>query len=372
MNIHEYEVGLHKSELDTPALLLDMDAVEHNIKTMADFARGAGINLRPHAKIYKATPVFAWMQMRAGAIGLTVSKLSEAEVLATGGVQDILIANQVVGVRKIQRLVNLAAWTQVKVAIDSLENATEISKMAKQRGIKVGVVVEVNIGNDRCGVQPLQNTLDFTRKIIELPGLDFKGLMGYDGHLVFVQGMEERIKRSTQAYQVLIETSDLLTKSGIPVGIVSGSGSAMFRAASAVKGMTELQVGSYIFMDTTYRDNGGLEEFKCALSILSTVISRPDRDNARNLAILDIGRKGIDNTLGMPEMKSPGGTIFSMPQEHSRLKFDPKKVSLKVGDTVELWVKDSNGTFNLYDKVYALRGDIVEAVWDISGRGQVT
>ena len=372
MNIHEYEVGLHKNELDTPALLLDMDAVEHNIKTMADFAKNAGINLRPHAKIYKATPVFAWMQLRSGAIGLTVSKLSEAEILANGGIQDMLIANQVVGARKIQRLVNLAAWTRIKVAIDNLENASEISRMAVQRGVKVGALVEVNIGNDRCGVEPHQATLDFARKILEMPGLEFKGLMGYDGHLVFVQGMDERIKRSRQAYQVLIETKDLLIKSGIPVEIVSGSGSAMYKAASSVKGVTELQVGSYIFMDTTYRDNGGLEEYRCSLSILATVISRPDRANARNLAILDLGRKGIDNTLGLPEVKYPGGEIFSMPQEHSRLRFDPEKINLNVGDKVELWVRDANGTFNLYDKVYALRGDIVEAVWDIPGRGQVT
>ena len=371
MNIHEYEVGLCKNELETPALLLDIDAVEHNIKTMADIASKAGIRLRPHAKIYKATPVFAWMQLQAGAIGITVSKLSEAEVLAASGIQDILIANQVVGSRKTQRLVNLAAWTQVKVAIDSLENASEISSMAEKRGVKVGVLVEVNIGNDRCGVEP-QQTLDFTKRILEMPGLEFKGLMGYDGHLVFVKDLEERTTHSVESYQRLVHTKEILVQSGIPVEIVSGGGSATYKAAYAVEGITELQVGSYIFMDTTYRDNGGLEEFKCSLSILSTVISRPDRKNAKNLAILDVGRKGIDNTLGLPEMKYPAGTIFSMPQEHSRLKFDSQKISLNVGDTVELWVKDANGTFNLYDKVYALRGETVESVWDITGRGQVT
>lgn len=372
MNIHEYEVGLRKNELDTPALLLDLDAVEHNIKTMATFAKAAGVNLRPHTKIYKATPVFAWMQLNAGAIGLTASKLSEAEILANGGIQDILIANQVVGSRKVMRLVNLAAWTKVKVAIDSLENASEISSMARERGVKVGVLVEVNIGNDRCGVEPGMATLEFVRKINAMPGLEFKGLMGYDGHLVFIQGVDERLKRSRQAYEILLETRDLLLKNGIPVEIVSGSGSAMYKAASATKGVTELQVGSYIFMDTTYRDNGGLEEYRCSLSILSSVISRPDRDNARDIAILDLGRKGIDNTLGLPEVKFPGGEIFSMPQEHSRLRFDPDKIKLKVGDKVELWVRDANGTINLYDKVYALRGDIVEAVWEITGRGQVT
>ena len=372
MNVHEYEIGLHKKDLDTPALLLDLDSVEHNVKTMAEIARKAGVSLRPHAKIYKATPVFAWMQLHAGALGITVSKLSEAEVLSAGGVQDILIANQVVGTRKTRRLVNLAARTQVKVAIDSLQNASEISHAAEERGVKVGVLVEVNIGNDRCGVEPYQHTLDFTKKLLAMPGLEFKGLMAYDGHLVFVKDLVERFNRSKIAYKILVDTKDLLVQSGIPVEILSGGGSATYKAASAVKGITEVQVGSYIFMDTTYRDNGGLEEFDCSLSILSTVISRPDRENARDIAVLDIGRKGIDNTLGLPEMKHPDGTIFSMPQEHSRLRFDPQKVRLNVGDIVELWVKDANGTINLYDKVYGMRGEIVESVWDITGRGQVT
>jgi D-serine deaminase-like pyridoxal phosphate-dependent protein len=372
MNIHEYEIGLHKNELDTPSLLLDLDVVEQNLRTMANHARQAGVNLRPHAKIYKGTPVFAWMQLRAGASGITVSKLSEAEVLAAGGIRDILIANQVVGSRKVMRLVNLAAETQVKVAVDSLENVTEISSVAVKRGVRVGVLVEVNIGNDRCGVEPYDTALQFTKKVIEFPGVEFKGLMGYDGHLVFVKDLKERDSRSRQAYKILVETRDLLVNSGIPVEIVSGSGSATYKSACAVKGITELQVGSYLFMDTAYRDNGGLEEFLCSLSILATVISRPDRPNAKDLAILDIGRKGIDNTLGFPEVKSPGGEVFSMPQEHSRLRFDPQKVNLRVGDKVELWVRDANGTVNLYDRIYGMRGDIVESVWDILGRGQVT
>jgi D-serine deaminase-like pyridoxal phosphate-dependent protein len=293
-------------------------------------------------------------------------------VLAAGGVQDILIANQVVGTRKIERFVNLAKRTQVKVALDSLENALEISDCAVKHDCRVGVLVEVNIGNERCGVEPLDATLEFTRKVLERPGLEFKGLMGYDGHLVFVSDLSERYRRSREAYQVLADTRELLERSGIPVEIVSGGGSATYKSAASVKGVTELQVGSYLIMDTTYRDNGGLEEFQPSLSLLSTVVSRPARENAKDLAILDIGRKSIDNSLGLPEVKSPGGEIFSMPQEHSRLRFDPRKFDLNVGDKVEVWVRDANGTINLYDHLYGMRGDIVESVWDIPGRGQAT
>jgi D-serine deaminase-like pyridoxal phosphate-dependent protein len=373
MNIHEYEVGLPKNEIETPALLVDLDAVEGNIQKMAAFCAESGIQLRPHAKTYKATPVFAWMQLRAGAVGITVSKLSEAEVLANSGIGDILIANQVVGERKIQRLAHLAAHTDVIVAVDSLENAREISRKAQEVGVAVNVLVEVNIGNNRCGVEPHEATHEFVQQILKLPGLRFCGLMGYDGHLSFVKDVKEREQRSLACYEILIATRDRLLKAGIPVKIVSGGGSLTYRPAARVKGMTELQVGSYLFNDTTYQLSG-LMEFQCALTVLATVISRPKRAGAENIAILDVGCKTMDILNGFPEVKSLPGEVFSMPQEHSRLRLpgpgpytDPQ-----IGDKVELWVRDANCTINLYDSIYAIRNEKVEAVWDISGRGKST
>ena len=371
MNIYEHEVGLPVSELDTPALLVDIAAVERNIHKMADFARQAGVALRPHAKIYKGTPIFAWMQLRAGAIGLTASKVSEAEVLASGGIRDILIANQVVGERKIQRLVNLAAYTDIIVAVDSLHNVQALSAAAQARGVTVGVLVEVNIGNNRCGVEPFEPSLHLAQIVHASPGLTFRGLMGYDGHLVFVKDFEERDRQSEAGYQVLVQTRDLIQSAGIPVEIVSGGGTCQHKPASRVKGITELQVGTYIFMDTTYRELG-LENFECALSMLATVISRPDRTGAEDLAILDIGRKAMDLTYGFPQVKYPPGEIVSMPQEHSRLKLETPGPDPRIGDKVELWVSDANGTVNLHDKIFIIRNGLVEAVWDISGRGKVT
>lgn len=372
MNVHEYEVGLHKNELDTPALLLDLAAMERNIQKMADFCKSAGVALRPHVKIYKGTPIFAWMQLRAGAIGLTVSKLAEAEVLASGGIQDILIANQVVGERKVQRMVNLAGHTHLIVAVDSLENVRAISKAAEERGTQVGVLVEVNIGNNRCGVEPFETTLEFTRCLLPLPGIRFRGLMGYDGHLSFVDDLAERARRSREAYQCLVATRDLLVDNGIAVEILSGGGTCTYKSAASVKGITELQLGTYIFNDTQYQSTG-LGDFECTLTVLSTVISRPQRPGAEDLAILDVGRKQLCDFYGFPEVKYPtGGAIFSMPQEHSRLRLDKAGPALTIGDKVELWVKDSNGTLNLYDHIYAMRDDRVEAVWDITGRGKAT
>ncbi len=371
MDSHDYEVGLHKCDIDTPALLLDLAAVQRNIQKMADYCKAAGISLRPHAKIYKATPIFAWMQLRAGAIGLTVSKLAEAEVLAAAGIQDILIANQIVGARKVQRLAGLAAYTHVMVAVDSAANVQELSAAASARGVELGVLIEVNIGNNRCGVEPGEPTLKLARTILASPALKLKGLMGYDGHLVFVKDFAERTRLSQEAYRTLVAARDDLERAGIPVEIVSGGGSCTYQATCSVKGVTELQAGTYIFMDTTYRDNG-LSEFECTLTILTTVVSRPERPGAEDLAILDVGRKALDLTYGFPDVKHPAGTIYSMPQEHSRLKLATPGPYPKIGDKVELWVKDANGTVNLYDKIYAIQDDVVQAVWDISGRGKVT
>jgi D-serine deaminase-like pyridoxal phosphate-dependent protein len=372
MDVHEYEVGLAKSELDTPALLVDLDAMERNIQHMADFCREHAVSLRPHAKIHKATPILAWKQIRAGAIGITVSKLSEAEVLASAGIRDILIANQVVGVRKIRRLINLAAYTDLIVAVDSIENVQQISRAAQEKGTALGVLVEVNIGNDRCGVEPGM-TLGLVQSILALPAIHFRGVMGYDGHLAFVENLQERDKRSQAAYRILVQTRDALREAGIAVEILSGGGTGTYRAAAQTSGLTELQIGTYLFNDTTYRD-AGLHEFDCALTMLGTVISRPKRAGAEDIAILDVGRKAMSTALGFPEMKAPAGTIFSMPQEHSRLKLaDPADASrLKVGDQVELWVKDANGTVNYFDQMYAMRGDRVEAVWNLGGRGKAT
>jgi len=335
VNIHEYEVGLKKHELDTPSLLVDLDVVEKNIQKMAEYCKARGINLRPHAKIYKAAPVFAWKQIQAGAVGITVAKLSEAEVLAGGGIKDILIANQVVG------------------------------------DTTVGVLVEVNIGNNRCGVEPEGMTLEFVRQILGLKGIKFRGLMGYDGHLAFHEDQDERFRLSTECYRRLVATRDVLLNAGIDVEIVTGGGTNTYRSAGQVKGLTELQLGTYIFNDTTYFD-AGLQEFGCALSVLCTVISRPQRPGAENEAILDIGRKGISTIYGFPRVKSLQGEIYSMPQEHSRLRILDPQVNLKVGDQVELWVGDANGTVNFYDSLYAMRGDRVEGVWDLPGRGKIT
>ena len=201
------------------------------------------------------------------------------------------------GTRKIRRLVNLAAYTDLIVAVDSIDNVQEISRAAHEKGTPVGVLVEVNIGNDRCGVEPFAMTLSFVQSVLALPGIRFRGVMGYDGHLAFVEDLAERHTRSQASYRILVETRDVLCQAGIAVEIVSGGGTGTYRSAAQTSGLTELQIGTHLFNDTTYRA-AGLGEFDCALTMLSTVISRPKRAGAEDLAILDVGRKAMSTTYG--------------------------------------------------------------------------
>jgi D-serine deaminase-like pyridoxal phosphate-dependent protein len=369
---HEYEVGLRKDQLDTPALMVDLDVMERNIATMAGFFKGKKVKLRPHVKLHKATPVLAHLQLAAGGIGVTCAKLAEAELVASAGIKDILIANQIVGARKTNRLANLAAHSQVMVAVDSPENVAELSHAAKARGVTIRILVEVNIGNDRCGVAPFGPTLKLVQTVLDSPGLRFTGLMGYDGHCTFKAAGSERDTEARRANQLLADTRRFVQENGIPVEIASGSGTITYKVASTIEGITEIQAGSYLLMDTATREKGA-QEFQCALTLAATVISRPSWPGGENIAIIDLGRKQMDIALGLPEVKSPtGATVFSTPQEHARLRLEGESRALRVGDRVELWVRDANGTINQHGKLYAMRGDVVEAVWDVPGRGEAT
>jgi D-serine deaminase-like pyridoxal phosphate-dependent protein len=371
MTLHEYEIGIHKNEIDTPALLVDVAAMERNLEKMAEYFRHVDAKLRPHVKLHKATPILAHKQLCSGGVGLTCAKLAEAEILAQAGIKDILIANEVVGARKMQRLVNLAAYTNLIVAVDSLQSVTEISNAAQQRNVKVGVLVEVDIGNNRCGVDPFGPALELSRAVAKAPGIIYKGIMGYDGHCTFQVQASERAECARKANQLLVDTRDFIEKAGLPIQIVSGSGTFTYKMATTMKGLTEVQAGTYLLMDTAFKEKG-VEEFDCTLTILATVISRPIR-GANDMAILDVGRKQLDPIYGFPEVKVPSdGEIYSMPQEHSRLRLKGNASSIRIGDKVELWVRDANGTINLFDKFYAIRDDHVEAIWDIPGRGQAT
>jgi D-serine deaminase-like pyridoxal phosphate-dependent protein len=339
--------------------------METNLNKMADYFAGVSANLRPHVKTFKATPELVKLQLDAGAIGATCAKVSEAEALVHIGVHDVLIANQIVSFPKIMRLMELAKAADIKVAVDSVENVSALSQAAVDNGVEIGVLVEVNIGHNRCGVAPFEPTLELVRIVENTDGVNFRGLMGYDGHCTLKIDTDKREAEAEKANSLLVEVKDFVEAASIEVPIVSASGTFTYRFATQIEGITEVQAGTYLLMDTAFRDHG-VTEFDPALTVLATVISRPTYPGANGLAIIDLGRKSLSPLLGHPEVKHPtGAEVFSLSQEHGRVSLEGGATELKVGDKIELWVRDSNGTIMLFDRFYAIRNDVVEAVWPI-------
>jgi D-serine deaminase-like pyridoxal phosphate-dependent protein len=359
-----YSIGMHVEDIDTPALCLDIDAVESNIKRMADYFRGSPVRLRPHAKTHKC-PMLGHMQLAAGAIGLTCAKLSEAEVMVSSGIKDILIANQVVGQAKIARLVNLAAHSQVMVAVDDATNVTDLNAAAEAKGVSLRVLVELNIGMNRCGVAPGRPALELARQIASSPGLRLEGVMGYEGHVVFDTDVDKRRKMAEESLGLLTNTADLFRREGLPVGIVSCGATGTYFISGNYPGVTELQVGSYITMDSQYRQEVGID-FEYALTVLSTVVSaHPD-----GRTFVDAGLKTVTRDFGLPlVIDPPGWQVVALSEEHGHLK-RMGGPPLKPGDKVTIVPNHGCTTINLHDNYHVVRQGILEAVWPISARGK--
>ena len=358
-------VGSPIEDVDTPVLLLDMDVMEHNITAMADSVRNTSIQLRPHAKTHK-TPLIAHKQMAAGAIGITCAKLGEAEVMVAGGIHDILIANQIVGRQKIARLVRLARHADLMVAVDDARNIADLSHAAQAAGASLRVLVEVNVGMRRCGVEPGQPAFDLAYIIDQAPHLTFAGLMGYEGHLVFVPSLEERVQRVRSDLQALIDTAEFVEANGLPVEIVSSGGTGTAMITSTLPRITEIQAGSYVFMDGRYKTIEGVE-FSCALSLLTTIVSRPAPDRI----IIDAGMKTISHEFGLPRFKNRDDLeLLGLSEEHGTVKLTDSSAHLQPGDTLELIPSHGDTTLNMHDTYYCVRNGQVEALLPIAARGR--
>ncbi|EEF61523.1 DSD1 family PLP-dependent enzyme [Pedosphaera parvula] len=357
--------GLPLAEVDTPSLLLDADALQANIDRMAAFFVNRPSGLRPHFKSHKCTKIVR-LQMQAGAVGITCAKLGEAEVLADAGIREILIANQIVGHVKIARLIQLAKRAAPIVAVDSEENARMLSAAASAANVEIRALVEVDIGLNRCGVKSGAPALALTRLIASLPGIKFEGLQGYEGHLVDLPDEAERAEKTRAALKPLVETRRLIESSGIPVNIVTGGSTGTYTFTGDFPGVDEVQAGSYAAMDWYYFDIR--PEFRQAMSILTTVISRP----APDIAIVDVGRKGVGAEFGPPRVKDlPGASIARFgSEEHASISL-PKDCNMSVGDHLELIPSHGCTTSNLYREFIVHRHGVVEDVWPIEGSGQM-
>lgn len=359
---------IHVMDLETPALIVDLDILDRNIHAMADAARRQGITLRPHIKTHK-TPAIAHRQMAAGAVGVACATLGEAEVMAAAGLPDILVTRAVVGRAKVERLCALSRLTRIQVVTDSAENVDELAETAEALGVTLGVLMEVDVGQNRCGVEPAsQQALALARRIAGKRSLRFGGIQGYEGHLVLNPDESARVSATRQANAAGAETKKLLERAGIEVPILTGGGTGTYNVTgdAAASGYTELQPGSYPTMDARYSAQMGDVPFGPALGMLTTCISRPTVDRA----VVDAGQKAVSLDYGAPPVKGRPGLQYAPGRggdEHGVVVLTDDE--LRVGERVELYPSHGCTTFNLNNWVYGVRGGYVEVVWNIAARG---
>lgn len=366
-------IGCHKSELDTPAYCIDLDVMEANIRAMAGFHRECGKAWRPHAKCHK-TPAIAHQELRAGAIGVTVAKVSEAEVYAAAGIRDILIANMLAGRPKLERVAALCRVADPIVACDHFVQAEALAAVCRERGVTCRVIIEVNIGMDRVGIRPGSDFRDLVRGIAGLQGIKLAGIMGYEGHLLRVEKRDEKVERITAAMSLLVEQRDLMQADGFPCEIVSAGGTGSYQITAHLPGITELQAGGGIFADPYYVHRCGLSGLEPALRVLGTVVSRPKLERA----VIDCGRKTMNQDVEPPTVKGtlagrplPDAVFTGLSAEHGILQLGPQSQDLKIGDKIEVIPGYADFTTPLHDRFYGLRNGIVECVWPIAARGML-
>jgi D-serine deaminase-like pyridoxal phosphate-dependent protein len=354
-----------KSELDTPALLVDLSVMERNVERMARTFRGAGIGWRPHTKGLKV-PQIAHHLLSAGAFGVTCAKVGEAEVMANAGIRDILIANQVVGEQKIARLLNLLPTADVVVAVDSTDNVDMLDAAASARGVRLRVVVEVNTGMNRAGVEPGEPTLALSCYVADKPGLCYAGVMGWEGHTVKIADQAEKRLAVQRAVGALTATAAECRAAGLPVDIVSCGGTGTYLISSGLSGVTEVQAGGGILCDLYYRESMHVEH-EFASTILTTVTSRPTPSRI----ICDAGKKAMSSDAAVPRpIVDAAVKSVSLSAEHATIELTQPSTTPRVGDRLEFVVGYTDTTTMLHDELYAIRDGRVEAVWPVLGRGK--
>lgn len=362
--------GMPLAKVDTPALILDLDAFERNLQRMADAVRGRPVRLRPHAKSHKCVEI-ARRQMELGAVGVCCQKVSEAEALIAGGIGDVLIANEIVGREKLDRLAALARKAKLRVCADAAQNVADLDSAAARARVRLDVLVEINVGADRCGVEPGEPALELARRIVASGNLRFAGLQAYHGGAQHVRSVAGRRDAVGAAVARVQSTRSLLEENGIACDTVTGAGTGSFPLELASGAYDELQPGSYVFMDADYNRNefdGTWPRFEQSLFVWTTVMSRPNAGRA----VVDAGLKASSVDSGMPQVwKLPGVDYVKASDEHGVLVATPGAAAPALGEKLLLVPGHCDPTVNLYDWFVCVRGGVVEALWPVSARGAV-
>ena len=353
-------IGQRRDELITPALVLDIDAAQRNIDHMASELRHMGsTTIRPHYKTHKS-PDLARRQLRAGAAGLSMATVWEAAILAAAGMDDLFVVNTVAHPAKLRTLAELARDHRVLVAVDEAPNAEAHSAAAVRAGSTLGIMVEVDTGMDRCGVDTAQDALALARHVVDLPGLRFDGITGYEGHCSLTFDNVLRHQRQREAMNFFTSVAGLLEEHGIPVPIRSAGGIATWNWTAAFPGLTEIQAGTYVVMDNFHGQM--VPDFEHSLTIQATVISRQS-----DKVIVDAGNKSVadpaDVSIVGHDLK-----VFRFDEEHG-IFAAPEGSPLRVGDAVALVPGYSPSTVNWYDAYHVVRNEVVTDIWPIIPRG---
>ena len=364
------EIGMAADDVDTPALLVDLDAFEHNIALMAKMVASFGVNHRPHAKTHKS-PDVARRQIAAGAVGQCCQKVGEAEILVAGGIQDVLVSNQVVGARKLDRLAALARQARIGVCVDDAGNIEDINTAAKKFGATVEVLVEIDIGAGRCGVMPGTAAVALAEKIDAASNLNFGGLQAYQGRAQHIRGHGERKVAIDKAGAQVKDTVEKLAAAGLACRLVTGAGTGTFQFEAGSGIWNELQAGSYCFMDADYALNLGetgefFDTFRQSLYVLATVMSHPTKDRA----VLDAGHKAASIDSGLPRIADLADVTYAgASDEHGTLVLGTGAPEIKLGDKLRVIPSHCDPTVNLHDWYVGIRGGVVETLWPVAARG---
>jgi D-threonine aldolase len=349
-------------DIITPALVVDIPAMDRNIRRMAEFFAARRCKLRPHFKAHK-TPEIARRQLAAGSCtGLTCATVSEAETAASIA-SDILIANEIVTPDKCRRAADLAKLVAMTMAVDSIAGLEALSASATEAGVVFSILVDVNVGQNRCGVAPGDEAVELGKRAAKMRGLALRGLMGYEGHAVGIPTRAEREAAVLRAMGQLAESARMFSAAGLPTEIVSGGGTGSYDISSTLDEITEIQAGSYALMDSDYGKLG--MPFEHAISVLGTVVSR----SVPGRCVADCGHKSCTKDHGHPAVKGiEGATVLALNDEHATISL-PASSPIKIGDRIELFPSHIDPTMNLHDVVYAVEGEKVVGIWPISARG---
>ena len=361
-------VGDAVDDIDTPALIVDLDAFERNLDLMANAARGADIALRPHAKAHKC-PDIAHLQIERGAVGVCCQKVDEAEAFVAAGIRDVLVTNEIVGAPKLERLAALARDATIGVLVDDAANVRHLGAASRAAGATLDVLVEIDVGMHRCGVAPGAGAAALAQLVARTPALRFRGVHAYHGGAQHLRAPAERQSAIREAARLARETKAAIEAGGVECPVVTGAGTGTWQLERDSGVYTELQPGSYVFMDADYHRNALASDehhFEQSLYVVATVMSAPVRERA----VVDAGLKAFAFDSGLPQVWGASGLDYvKASDEHGVLTVAADRDPLQPGDRVWLIPGHCDPTVNLYDWIVGVRGTRVECLWPVAARG---